>query len=118
MKKVALLGCGVVGGGVAAIMRDNAAYLEKSVGEPVELKYILELRDCSDMPWADKVVTDFALIEADPEVSVVAECIGGVGVAYEFVKRTLLAGKSVVTCNKQMIAERGLELRHSPLFSD
>ena len=110
MKKAALLGCGVVGGGVAAIMRDNAAYLEKSVGEPVELKYILELRDCSGMPWADKVITDFALIEADPEISVVAECIGGVGVAYEFVKRALLAGKSVVTCNKQMIAERGLEL--------
>ena len=110
MKKVALLGCGVVGGGVTAIMQDNAAYLEKSVGEPVELKYILELRDCSGMPWADKVITDFALIEADPEVSVVAECIGGVGVAYEFVKRALLAGKSVVTCNKQMIAERGLEL--------
>lgn len=110
MKKAALLGCGIVGGGVAAIMRDNAAYLEKSVGEPVELKYILEKRDCSGEPWADRVIGDFSVIENDPEVSVVAECIGGVGVAYEFVKRALLAGKSVVTCNKQMIAERGLEL--------
>ena len=110
MNKVALLGCGIVGGGVAAIMRDNAAYLEKSVGAPVELKYILEKRDCSGEPWADKVIGDFSVIEADPEVSVVAECIGGVGVAYDFVKRALLAGKSVVTCNKQMIAERGLEL--------
>lgn len=110
MNQVALLGCGVVGGGVAAIMRDNAAYLEKSVGAPVELKYILEPRDCTGMPWADKVVKDFAVIESDPEVRVVAECIGGVGVAYELVKRALLAGKSVVTCNKQMIAERGLEL--------
>ena len=110
MKKAALLGCGVVGGGVALIMQDNAEYLEKAVGEPVELKYILELRDCSREPWADKVVKDFSLIENDPEVSVVAECIGGVGVAYEFVKRALLAGKSVVTCNKQMIAEKGLEL--------
>lgn len=110
MKKAALLGCGIVGGGIAIIMNENAAYLEKSAGEPVELKYILELRDCSDQPWADKVVKDFAIIENDPEVSVVAECIGGVGVAYEFVKRALLAGKSVVTCNKQLIAERGLEL--------
>ena len=110
MKKAALLGCGIVGGGVAAIMRDNAAYLEKSVGEPVELKYILEKRDCSGEPWADRVIGDFSIIENDPEVSVVAECIGGVGVAYEFVKRALLAGKSVVTCNKQLIAERGLEL--------
>ena len=110
MKKAALLGCGVVGGGIAIIMQDNAAYLEKSVGEPVELKYILELRDCSGEPWADKVIKDFSIIENDPEVSVVAECIGGVGVAYEFVKRALQAGKSVVTCNKQMIAEKGLEL--------
>ena len=110
MKKAALLGCGVVGGGVAAIMRDNAAFLEQSAGERVELKYILELRDCSGEPWADRVIKDFALIENDPEISVVAECIGGVTVAYEFVKRALLAGKNVVTCNKQLIAERGLEL--------
>ena len=110
MKHAALLGAGVVGAGVAAIMHDNAAYLEKSVGESVDLKYILELRDCSGEPWADKVVKDFSVIENDPEVSVVAECIGGVGVAYDFVKRALLAGKSAVTSNKQLIAEKGLEL--------
>ena len=110
MNKAALLGCGIVGGGVAAIMRENAQYIEKSVGAPVELKYILEKRDCSGEPWADRVIGDFSIIENDPEVSVVAECIGGVGVAYDFVRRALLAGKSVVTCNKQMIAERGLEL--------
>ena len=72
MKKAALLGCGIVGGGVAAIFRDNAAYLEKSVGEPVELKYILEKRDCSGEPWADRVIDDFSVIENDPEVSVTA----------------------------------------------
>ena len=110
MNKAALLGCGIVGGGVAAIMRDNAQYIEKSVGAPVELKYILEKRDCSGEPWADRVIGDFSVIENDPEISVVAECIGGVGVAYDFVRRALEAGKSVVTCNKQMIAERGLEL--------
>ena len=110
MKKAALLGCGIVGGGIEIIMRENAAYLEKSVGEPVELKYILELKDCSGEIYADKVIKDFSVIENDPEVSVVAECIGGVGVAYEFVSRALKAGKSVVTCNKQMIAEKGLEL--------
>ncbi len=110
MKKAALLGCGIVGGGVAAIMRENADYLKKSVGEDVELKYILEKRDCSGEPWADRVIGDFSIIENDPEISVVAECIGGVGVAYDFVKRALRAGKSVVTCNKQMIAEKGLEL--------
>ena len=68
------------------------------------------MRNILGEPWADKVVGDFSVIENDPEISVVAECIGGVGVAYDFVQRALLAGKSVVTCNKQMIAERGLEL--------
>ncbi|MBR1660583.1 MAG: homoserine dehydrogenase [Oscillospiraceae bacterium] len=110
MKQAALLGAGVVGAGVAEMMEANAAYLEKSVGEPVGLKYILEPRDCTGQPWADKVVRDFSVIENDPEVSVVAECIGGVGVAYDFVKRALLAGKSAVTSNKQLIAEKGLEL--------
>ncbi|MCD7903901.1 MAG: homoserine dehydrogenase [Oscillospiraceae bacterium] len=109
MKKAALLGCGVVGGGVAIIMRDNAALLEKAVGEPVELEYILETKAPSG-PFADRMINDFSIIENDPEVTVVAECIGGVGVAYDFVRRSLLAGKSVITCNKQMIAERGLEL--------
>ena len=89
MNKAALLGCGIVGGGVAAIMRENAAYLEKNVGAPVELKYILEKRDCSGEPWADRVIGDFSIIENDPEVSVVAECIGGVGDAYHFVRRAL-----------------------------
>ena len=110
MKHAALLGCGIVGGGVAAILYDNAAVLEKSIGEPIELKYVLEPRGCAGAPWADRVVSDFAVIESDPEVSVVAECIGGTGIAYEFVKRSLLAGKSVVTPNKQLIAEKGLEL--------
>ena len=110
MKKAAVLGCGIVGGGIEIIMRQNAADIEKSVGEPVELKYILELKDCSGEVFADKVIKDFSIIENDPEVEVVAECIGGVGVAYDFVTRALKAGKSVVTCNKQMIAEKGLEL--------
>lgn len=110
MKKVALLGCGTVGGGVAAILYGSAALLEQRVGESVELKYVLEPRGCAGEPWEDRVISDFALIENDPEIDVVAESIGGVGVAYDFVKRALLAGKSVVTPNKQLIAEKGLEL--------
>lgn len=110
MKHIALLGCGTVGGGVEAICRENAAYLEKSVGEAVELKYILMRRPCPGAPWADKVVTDFAVIEQDPEIEAVAECIGGCGAAYDYVKRCLLAGKSVATANKQLIAEHGREL--------
>lgn len=110
MKHVALLGCGIVGGGVARIFEERGATLERAVGEPVRLKYVLEKRSCAGEPWADRVTQDFGRIERDPEVSVVCECMGGVGAAYEFARRSLLAGKSVVTSNKQLIAEHGLEL--------
>ena len=47
---------------------------------------------------------------ADPDVEVVVELIGGVGIAYEMVLSALQAGKSVVTANKAMLAERGPEV--------
>ena len=110
MNKVAVLGCGVVGQGIVEILTDNSCGIAKNLGEEVELKYILEKRDCSGESFADKVIDDINLILSDEEVSIVCECIGGVGIAYEFIKKCLLAGKSVVTCNKHLVAEHGLEL--------
>ena len=110
MAKAALLGMGIVGTGVAEILDKNADKVSIGAGEEIELKSILEIRPCDDSPYKDKIVTDFSLIENDPEIDAVCECIGGVGVAYDFVRRALLAGKSVITPNKQMIAEKGLEL--------
>lgn len=110
MKKVAVLGCGIVGTGIVEILSGNPDGIAKNLGEEVELKYVLEKRDCSGESFADKVVDDINIILDDPEVSIVAECIGGIGVAYDFIKKCLLAGKSVVTCNKHLVAEKGLEL--------
>ncbi len=110
MNKVAVLGCGVVGKGIVEILTDNGAGIAKNLGEEVELKYVLEKRDCSGESFAHKVIDDINIILADEEVSIVCECIGGVGIAYEFIKKCLLAGKSVVTCNKHLVAEHGLEL--------
>ncbi|MGE4549702.1 MAG: homoserine dehydrogenase, partial [Intestinibacillus sp.] len=62
------------------------------------------------LPYGDKFVTDFSVIENDPEITVVAEVMGGVGAAYEFTKRCLKAGKSVCTSNKELVATRGEEL--------
>ena len=110
MKKAALLGFGVVGSGVAELFARNAAAIENGAGEPMELKYILTRRDYPGSPFADKMVRDIGLIAGDPEVYVVAECIGGCGAAYDYVKRCLEAGKHVVTSNKELVAEKGLEL--------
>jgi homoserine dehydrogenase len=110
MKKIAVMGFGTVGSGVAEVMAENAAFIARNAGEELEVKYILDVRDFPDSPFADRIVHDFSVVEQDPEVSIVVETIGGVGIAREFTKRCLLAGKSVVTSNKELVAKHGREL--------
>lgn len=110
MKHIAILGFGTVGGGVADILRDNADVVSRHAGEAVALKYVVDLRDMPDSPYADKMVKDFEIVANDPEVDIVVEAIGGVGAALALVRKALSAGKSVVTSNKQLVAEYGLEL--------
>ena len=110
MVKVAILGFGTVGTGVAEVLSKNAQTINAHAAEDIELKYILDIRDFPDSPWADKVIHDFSVIENDPEVKIVVETIGGLRVAYDYTKRAMRAGKSVVTSNKELVAERGAEL--------
>ena len=110
MKKyAAILGCGVVGSGAAELLLNNADEIRRRTGAEVELKYILVRRD-KESPCRDKFVMDFAQIENDPDISIVAECIGGVGAALDYCRRSLKAGKSLVTSNKELVAKHGLEL--------
>lgn len=110
MAKIAVLGYGVVGSGTVEVFYKNKQNLEKKAGEPLDIKYILDLRDFPDSPYADKFVKDFNIILNDPEVTVVTEVIGGIKPSYDFVKSSLLAGKSVVTSNKELVAKKGAEL--------
>lgn len=110
MINVAILGFGVVGSGVAEVLATNGEHIDEKVHNPVRLKYILDVRDFPDSPFADKVIHDFSVIEQDPEVNVVVETIGGAKVALDFTRRALQAGKSVVTSNKELVAEHGYEL--------
>lgn len=106
----AILGFGTVGSGVAEVLTMNKDLLAKKAGEEIELKYILDTREFPGNPFEPRIVHDFACIEQDPDVSVVAECIGGATIAYEFVKRCLQAGKHVATSNKELVATKGYEL--------
>ena len=108
--KAALLGHGTVGSGVAEILLNSAEKVAADAGRPIELRYILDLREFPDLPYADRFVKDFSVIENDPEISLVIEAIGGLSPAYDFVKRALENGKSVITSNKELIAEKGAEL--------
>ncbi len=110
MIKVAVLGFGTVGSGVVDVIYDNAEIIEKNAGSRIEVSYILDIRDYPDSPYANKVVHDFAVIENDPEIRVVVETIGGLKPAFDFTKRALCAGKSVVTSNKELVATHGAEL--------
>ena len=109
MAKIAILGLGTVGSGVAEVLTKNAASIARRAGEEVTVKYILGRHDYPESPFRDLVVQDFSVIENDPEVTVVAECIGGTGAAREYTLRALKAGKSVVTSNKEVVAEYGDE---------
>ena len=109
--KVALIGHGVVGAGVAELLLKQADVIKKRTGgESIDLKYILEIRDFPDLSYSDRFIRDFSVIEGDPEIHTVVEAIGGVGAAYRFDKAALLAGKNVVTSNKELVAEKGAEL--------
>ena len=110
MIQVAILGFGVVGSGTAEVLTQNKSIIEKKVGQPVSIKYILDLRDFPDSPFADRIVHDFNIIVNDPEVSLVAEMMGGSHPAYDFTLACLKAGKSVVTSNKEVVATFGTEL--------
>lgn len=110
MAKIAIMGFGTVGGGVAEVLRRNGEEIRARLGESVELKYILDVRDLSATPYADKAVKDFSVLENDPELDLVVESIGGARVALEFTRRALMAGKHVVTSNKELVASHGREL--------
>lgn len=110
MVKVAILGFGTVGSGVADVIRINAEKIAQNASEEISVKYIVDVRDFPGSIYENLFTKDFSVVEKDPEVKIVVETIGGTGVAYDFTKRSLLAGKSVITSNKELVATHGVEL--------
>ena len=104
------MGHGVVGSGVAEILTTHKKKLFAGLGEEIYIKKILDLREFPDSPLADRFTKDFNDILNDREIRVVAEVMGGVNPAYDFVKKCLKSGKSVVTSNKELVAAKGAEL--------
>ncbi len=110
MSKIAVLGYGVVGSGTVELFYKNKEKIIRSAGRDMDIKYILDIRDFPDSPYADKFTKNFDDILNDPEVTVAAEVIGGLKYSYGYVKACLEKGKSIVTSNKELVAEKGAEL--------
>lgn len=107
---IAVMGYGVVGSGVVKVLQMNREHIShKSRHGTIDVKYILDIKDINDEN-AHLLTKDFNDILNDSEVHVVVETMGGLHPAFEFVSACLKAGKSVVTSNKELVAEKGLEL--------
>lgn len=110
MVNIAVMGYGTVGSGVVEVINTNGARINQRIGDELNIKYVLDLRDFPGDPVQEKIVHDFEVIVQDPEIQIVVEVMGGIEPAYTFVKRCLLAGKSVATSNKALVAKYGAEL--------
>ena len=110
MVEIAVMGFGTVGSGVVEVLTNHTDSISKRAKEQIDIKYILDLRDFPDSPFADRFTKDFNTILQDPEVKIVVEAMGGLHPAYDYVKASLEAGKSVVTSNKELVATKGAEL--------
>ena len=110
MIKIAVMGYGTIGSGVVEVLETNRDSIAKRVGEEVEVKYVLDLRNFPGDPIEKKIVHDYKDITADEEVKIVVETMGGVEPAFTFVKAMLEAGKSVTTSNKSLVSEKGADL--------
>jgi len=112
--RIGLAGFGTVGQGLASILAESAAWIERRLGRPVQVTAVA-VRDPAKVravplpPGARAVASPLELAAAD-DVDIVVELMGGLSAAYDLIRLALTSGKHVVTANKHLLAERGEEL--------
>ncbi len=109
--QIAIMGFGTIGSGVAELLLKNQkSIVSKSMQDSLDIRYILDIRDFSNHELNEYFTKDFNDILNDPAIGIVVECMGGLEPAYEYVSKCLMAGKSVVSSNKELVAAKGYEL--------
>ncbi len=108
--EAAVYGYGNIGSGVVTVIEENQDRVKAAIGEGVHVKYVLDLREFENDPIRERLVHDVDVIVNDPEVRIICETMGGNEPAYTFTKKALMAGKSVCTSNKELVANHGAEL--------
>jgi homoserine dehydrogenase len=107
---IAIIGYGVVGSGVAEVIRKNSRSIEERAGQTIRVKKILDIRKITDGPDSALITNDPEEVFSDPEIGIIVETIGGTRISYEYTKRAFVAKKHVVTSNKELVAAYGPEL--------
>jgi homoserine dehydrogenase len=109
---IGLIGLGTVGTGTLRVLHEHRREIQRRLGCRLELKAVCDVRP-KDYSWLGRqvrVTKDWRQVVSDPGVDIVIELIGGVSVAREIAFGAVQAGKHLVTANKQLVAEYGLEL--------
>ncbi len=106
----AIMGHGTVGSGVAELLINHEKMINQKIRDEIKIKYILDLREFKNLEYSSLFTKNFEDILNDNDVKIVAEVMGGINPAYDYVKKCLESGKSVVTSNKELVAEKGAEL--------
>ncbi len=114
--KIGLIGVGTVGSGVIKVLEENREVIEAKLGFPLELKWVCDIdferkRPVSLEPY--KKTTNYQDIINDPEVDIVIELVGGINPAKDIILNAIKAKKHIVTANKALLAEEGLEILES-----
>jgi homoserine dehydrogenase len=113
--RVGLVGFGTVGTGVAKLICEKGDAIAARTGVRLELARVVDLDTTTprDVPLPEGVLSDdLDGLLADESVSVGVELVGGTTVAKDIQAAMLKSGKDVVTANKALLAEHGVELSH------
>ena len=111
--KIGLLGCGIVGGALVELLSERRSNIEQTTGVDLELAAVAvrsTSKPRSDQLDTSLLTTDAEGLVTDPSIDVIVEVIGGIEPARSLILTALKSGKSVVTANKELLANVGAEL--------
>ena len=107
---IGILGMGTVGSGVVKLLQDHSALLDRRVGARLRIRKIAETGTPRIAVDPKLLTTDAMEVINDPQVDIVVELIGGTTVARTLCLEAVTKGKHLVTANKALLAEHGLEI--------
>ncbi|MGV1099015.1 homoserine dehydrogenase [Thiovibrio sp. JS02] len=110
--KIGLIGFGTVGSGLAEVLLLQSQRLRRKTGAVIRLCRVADIRiEALPPQFSDiELVRDADLIFKDPDIDIVVELIGGIEPAKTFILKAIEHGKHVVTANKALISQHGMEI--------